>query len=174
MAHDLDELYPGRFLKGRTLERPMTIRIVSVGGEDLEGDKGVKFKAVVKYKARDKDGQIVDGEIVWNKTNALLAAAVFGTRDFTTWAGRLITIAFDPKVKLGSETPGGIRVSGSPELAEPKRVEIKRPRRKAEVYTLLPTDGQGRTRTLAPNAAPPNSAPPPDPDAPDAEQESAP
>lgn len=164
MARDLDELYPSRFLKGRTLERPLTIRILSVGGEDLEGDKGVKFKAIVKYKARDKDGQIVDGEIVWNKTNALLAAAVFGTRDFTAWVGRLITIAFDPKVKLGSETPGGIRVCGSPELTETKTVEIKRPRRKPEIYRLQPTGGP-KSATKA--------EPPPleDPDATSAEQE---
>lgn len=169
---DLDELYPGRFLKGRTLEAPITIRIVSMVGEELEGEKGVKLKGILRYRTRGEDGVVVEAEMVCNKTNALLAAAVFGTRDYTLWAGHLITIGFDPTVRLGAETPGGIRVMGSPELKAPLRVEIKRPRRsKVEVYMLHPTDAQGRKREQraqhdqppqrAQHDQPPHDQPPP-------------
>lgn len=166
---DLDELYPGRFLKGRTIEKPTVIRIVGVGGEPLEGDDGDKrIKGVLRCRAAGPDGRPVDMEIVWNRTNALLAAAALGTRDYTAWSGKLLTIWFDASVRLGKETPGGIRVYGSPELRAPLRVEVKRPRRKTpEVYNLIPTDNQGRERPRkpepkpAPAATPPEAAPPP-------------
>lgn len=151
---DIDELSPGRFLKGRTLERPTVIRIVSVAGEPLEGDDGDKrIKGIVKCRAAGPDGKPVDHEIVWCRTNALLAAAALGTRDYTAWSGKLLTIWFDASVRLGRELVGGIRVCGSPELKAPLRVEVKRPRRRQpEVYMLQPTDNQGRTRTAAPPA----------------------
>jgi hypothetical protein len=155
---DLDELYPGRFLKGKTLERPITIRIVSVGGEPLEGDDGAKVKGVLKYRTKGPDGKPVVGEIIWNKTNALLAAAVFGTRDYTAWVGHTLTIRHDPGVMLAGEKVGGIRVVGSPELQRMVTVDIKRPRRKKpERYTLHPTDAQGRvraTKSATPSATP--------------------
>lgn len=136
---DYEALYPGRFLKGRALEAPKVIRIVSVAATDLEGEDGTKAKAVLKYKAADGDG-----EIVWCKTNAALTAAALGERDFTKWPGHLVTIYFDPSVRFGAETTGGIRVMGSPELKSAKEVEIKRPRRKKpDVFRLVPTDKNG-------------------------------
>lgn len=146
-----DELYPGRFLKGVTLKGQKTIRIISVGGEKLEGDDGKKEpKAILRYK--DKDGE---GEIVWCKTNAQLAAKVFGTPVIEQWAGRLITIAFDPDVRFGAEKKGGIRVVGSPDMTEPMTVEIKRPRRKKlEVHHLQPT---GPRRQPNASAQPPSA-----------------
>ena len=148
MPH-FDELYPGRFLKGATLTAPRTIRIVSVSATALEGDKGEEVKAIIKY--RDASGE---GEIVWNRTNAILASKALGTDDYAQWIGKLITIHFDPTIRFGSETRGGIRVYGSPELAAPKRVEIKRPRRKTpEVYTLHRTDAKGNVLDAAPATA---------------------
>jgi hypothetical protein len=153
---DLDELYPGRFLKARTLERPMTIRIVSVTGEPLKGDDDKEqLKGVLKYRTADGFG-----EAVWCRTNALLTAAVIGTRDYSTWPGHYITIHFDPTVRFGNDTPGGIRVFGSPELKKAIAVEIKRPRRRTpEKYTLQPTDKDGRVREGKP--APPENKPAP-------------
>jgi hypothetical protein len=147
---DFETLYPARFLKGRSLERPTTIRIVAMITEELEGEKGKKQKAILKYQTAD-----ASGEAVWCKTNsALTSAALNDARDYDTWAGRFITIAFDPNVKMGSETPGGIRVIGSPELKKPRKVEIKRPRRaQPDVYTLAPTDMDGRV-LRAPATAP--------------------
>jgi hypothetical protein len=137
---DLDELYPGRFLKGRTLNGPKLIRIVSMNGDFLETDENRKeFKAILKFK--DEEG---DGEIVWNKTNALLTAELYG-REYEKWAGQLIVIFFDPDVRFGSEKPGGIRVWGAPAsvLPKAKQVSIKRPRRKKpDVFTLHPWSKQ--------------------------------
>jgi hypothetical protein len=143
---DLDILFPGRFLKGKTLDKPKVIRIVSVESMVLDGDDNKKeHKATVKYKSADGDG-----EWVCNKTNALLIAAMFG-RDFATWAGHLIVLAFDPEVRFGAEKPGGIRVFGSPEIARPISAEIKRPRRKTpERYTLHKTDKNGNALDGAP------------------------
>lgn len=134
-----DELYPKRFLKATTLERPRVIRILGLGVERLQGDDGEKAKGVLRY--RDAAGE---GEIVWCHTNAVLTAKALGVDDYTQWAGHLLTIHNDPTVRFGSEVTGGVRVYGSPELAATKRVEIKRPRRrKPEVYTLHRTDKAG-------------------------------
>ena len=148
MPH-FEELYPNRFLKGVTLATPKTIRILGFVGEALEGDDGVKKKAILKY--RDKDGE---GEIVWCKTNAILTSKMFGD-DFTKWAGHLITIWFDPTVAMGKDKVGGIRVCGSPEITQEMRIGIKRPRRKKEeLYILKPT---GKAPAAAASDVPPPS-----------------
>lgn len=157
-----ETLYPGRFLRGATLEHPITIRILSLGGEVLEGDDGEKSKGILKYRAAGN----VTGEIVLAKTNAILIAKMLGTDDFTAWAGHTITIANDPNVMFGKERVGGIRVCGSPELTRTIVVNVKRPRRKnPERYTLRPTDKDGRVRQ---DTAPaPAEEPPPPADAPE-------
>ena len=143
-----DALYPGRFLKGVTLKGQKTIRILEIFVDKLETDDNKKEpKAILRY--RDKEGE---GEIVWCKTNAQLAAQVFETPLVEQWAGRLLTIAYDPEVEFGKEKRGGIRVVGSPEMTEPKTVEIKRPRRKkVEVHHLQPT---GPRKPAGPPAPP--------------------
>jgi hypothetical protein len=148
---DLETLFPSRFTKGISLERPITIRLMSITGEPLEGDDGdTKVKAILKYRCATGEA-----ELVLNKTNALLIAACLETRDYTAWSGHTVTIGYDPTVMLGREKVGGIRVVGSPELKKAIRVEIKRPRRKRpEVYTLTPTDKDGRVRTEAPTTKP--------------------
>jgi hypothetical protein len=151
---DFDALYPGRFLKGRVLERPRVIRIVSVTGAALEGEKGMKATGILKYKGNFsiKDGRLVEGEtgtgeIVWNKSNSALTAAALSERNYEKWANRLIAIWFDPAVEMGKEAVGGIRVYGSPEMKTALRVEIPRPRRRTpDVYMLYPTDNAGNRR----------------------------
>jgi hypothetical protein len=73
---DYEALYPGRFLKKETLAAPKVIRILSVNVTQLEGEKGIEPKVVVKYKAADGEG-----EIVWCKTNAALTVEVLDERD---------------------------------------------------------------------------------------------
>src|SRR5687767_9934145 len=124
MAPHYDELYPGRFLKGTTLPHPITIRIVSLGGETLEGDDGEKAKGILRYRTAGPNGKPIEGEIVWCKTNAILTAAIFATPDYAAWSGRLLTIGHDPSVTFGKERIGGIRVVGSPELDKVKTVDI--------------------------------------------------
>lgn len=138
---DFEELYPGRFVKGVTLEGPTTVKIVSMVGEPLEDDDGhAKLKAILTVKMRNKKtGAIEENQLVWNKTNALLTANIHG-RDYAKWTDKLITIAYDPSVMFGKEKKGGIRVCGSPALTSTIEVSIKRPRRKRpEIYLLQPT-----------------------------------
>lgn len=149
---DFEELYPGRFVKGVTLDGHTTIKIVSMVGEKLKNDEDQEqLKAVLTVKMRDKkSGQIEQKELVWNKTNAILTSHILG-RDYEKWAGKLITIAYDPSVMFGKEKKGGIRVCGSPHLTSPLEVQIKRPRRKRpEVYLLQPTGEQKPEQGAAP------------------------
>lgn len=144
-----EELYPSRFLKSVTLLQPKTVRIIEIFNEDLEGDKGQECKAILKYK--DKDGE---GQMVCCKTNSALIGAIYG--DLTeNWPGKLITIHRDESVPFGSKKVGGIRVYGAPTLTQPMRVEIERPRRKKkEVYILQPTGRRaGATQATAPSQA---------------------
>lgn len=181
---DIDELFPGKYVKSADLPHPITIRITGVGGDVLEGEKGEKFKGIVKYKTRahDKhykpktDNEVVDGEWVLARTNALLIAEMLGTRDYSKWAGHLVTIANDPTVMMMGQKVGGIRVVGSPELKGTIRVEVKLKKKKPKTYELHQTDNQGRIRQgAAPHSAPPPDEPPPqDPDADGAEQEITP
>lgn len=140
---DFEELFPGRFVKGVTLDGPTTVKIVSMVGETLKDDDDrEQLKAILTVKMRNKKGDIEQRELVWNKTNAILTSNIFG-RDYTQWAGKLITIAFDPTVMFGKEKKGGIRVCGSPSLKSALEVQIKRPRRKRpEIYMLQPTGEQ--------------------------------
>lgn len=138
---DYETLYPGRFLKKESLAAPKVIRVTAINVTELEGEKGVEPKVIVKYKAADGEG-----EIVWCKTNSALTAVALNERDYLKWAGRLLTIHNNPQVDLKGKKVGGIRVCGSPEMKEAKTVEIKRPRRKKpEVYRLVPTDNRGQS-----------------------------
>ena len=150
---DYETLYPSRFMKKEALAAPKVIRITKVTATVLEGEKGAENKVVVAYKAADGEG-----EIVWCKTNAALTAHVLGERDYDKWIGRMITIHSNPNVDLGGKKVGGIRVYGSPELAKPMTVEIKRPRRKkGETYHLIPTDKKGAP--VVPGASKANDMP---------------
>lgn len=147
---DYETLYPGRFLKKETLAVPKVIRILDLQVTQLEGEKGIEPKTVMKYK--DAGGE---GEMVLCKTNAILISFALGDRDYEKWKGHLVTIWNNPTVDLKGKKVGGIRVCGSPEMTKPVRVEVKRPRRKtAEVYELTPTDKKG-VATTAPAAEPP-------------------
>lgn len=141
---DFEELFPGRFVKGVTLEGPTTFKIVSMVGEALKDDDDrEQLKAILTVKMRNKKGDVEQRELVWNKTNAILTSNILG-RDYVQWAGKLITIAYDPTVMFGKEKKGGIRVCGSPHLKNALEVQIKRPRRKRpEIYMLQPTGEKG-------------------------------
>lgn len=159
-------LYPGRFLQKETLAAPKVIRIVRVEHDQLEGEKGIETKTIVHYKAADGDGQIV-----WCKTNAALTEFALDEPDYGKWIGRLITIHHDPNVMLGKQKVGGTRVCGSPEMKAPKRVEIKRPRRKkGDMYELYPTDNKG-ARKVTSQAEPPPPPPLDEPELPMPERE---
>jgi hypothetical protein len=69
-----------------------------------------------------------------NITNCAYMTRIFGTNIVADWVGHQVTLAFDPSVKFGKDTVGGIRVIGSPELDGPLSFDFqensrKKPRR---------------------------------------------
>lgn len=144
---DWATLYPSRFLKKEKLEAPKLIRIEAVNQPELENEKGQK-EIVIALKYRDANGT---GEISWCKSNALLTGEAVGTRDYAEWTGKYILIYHEPLVRYAGKAVGGIRVAGSPHLAETKEVMIKMPRSKREEYYLLvPTAKNGSFRAEFP------------------------
>lgn len=78
-----------------------------------------------------------------NVTNCKFMEAMFGTKDVAEWVGRRVTLAFDPTIKFGTETVGGIRVIGSPELTVPVSFMFQEnSRKKPRRVTLHPTQTQ--------------------------------
>lgn len=121
---DWDELYPGRFLKAGELQgKQVTLTISDIDLEELEGETGKKIKGVLSFKETPK-------QIPLNKTNGICLREMFG-RKVAEWVGRRVTI-------FPGEWNGEmcIRIWGSPELTEDKRIEVALPRRRPIPMTL--------------------------------------
>ena len=140
------ELYKGRFLSKESLPTPKHVKLVAINVTKLEGEKGIEDKVTLRYEAKDGAGEIVSA-----KTNAILAAAALGTRDYTKWIGQWIAIYHDPRVRFGPKAVGGIRVYGAPTLTKPIKVEIKMPRKKTpDIYELVPTGKNAKAAAAVP------------------------
>lgn len=72
------------------------------------------------------------------KTNAACMAAMFGD-SIEGWAGKDVSVYFDPTVRFGAEAVGGIRIDGSPQLTRVYEVRVTQQKKKV-TYTLRPTD----------------------------------
>jgi len=57
------------------------------------------------------------------KTNAACMAAMFGD-SIEGWAGKDVSVYFDPTVRFGAEAVGGIRIGGSPQLTRTLEVLV--------------------------------------------------
>jgi hypothetical protein len=159
MSH-YETLYPARFLKKEALPKPKTIRVLALTATQLEGERGVEPKVVMKYKAADGEG-----EIVLCKTNAKLIEHVLGTPEYEQWIGKLVTIYNNPNVDLKGKKVGGIRIFGGPDMTKAVVVKIKRPRRKdAEIYKLVPTGKNVSAAAMEPEPDADESPPPPSED----------
>ena len=110
-----------------TLEQVESMKM----GDDDSGGK-MKDKIVI-YFAESKSG------CGWflNRINAEAIKEMWG-RETNDWLGHKITL-FTQQVRVGKKMEPGIRVKGSPELKEPRQYELKLPRKKAILTTLLPT-----------------------------------
>jgi hypothetical protein len=119
-----DDLYPGRFLKAADLKgKKVTLKIVDVDIEELEGDDGKKIKGLVSFEGRQK-------KLIACKTNGLCLREMFG-RQIADWIGKRVTIYED---QWNGEP--AIRVWGSPDIAEEIRFVITLPRRRPFEKTL--------------------------------------
>lgn len=110
-----------------TLEKVESLK----GGDDDTGGK-MKDKIVV-YFEESKSGR---GWLL-NRTNAEAIKELW-SRETDNWLGHKITL-FTQQVKVGKKLEPGIRVKGSPELTEPRQYELKLPRKRPILVTLLPT-----------------------------------
>lgn len=125
---DLDELFPGRFLKAGTLRgRTVSLKISGVDLESLPQQDGQERKrGVVSFEGKEM-------QWVLNRTNATCLAAMFG-RKVQDWVGRQIYLF--PSTWNGDPC---IRVWGSPELEAPKSVTVELPRRSPINMTMRNT-----------------------------------
>lgn len=95
------------------------------------GDRGKeKMRPVIKLKESDLDW-------VTCKTTLLCVEAMFG-RSPRNWVGKQITLFWDPKVKFGKETVGGVRVAGAPGIKD-MTVTVKLPKKADQKIPLKNT-----------------------------------
>ena len=98
--------FPTGFIDESDLPKDATVTIASVAMETLTRPGGNKEdKLVMTFEGAKK-------KLVLNKTNAIRVARLYGN-DTDDWRGKTITLYFDPKIKFGRETVGGVRVRES-------------------------------------------------------------
>lgn len=125
-----DELFPNRFLKaGEFKGKDVTLKIVGVKREELEGDKGKETKAIVSFDRTPK-------QLVLNKTNALCLKAMFGA-EVDAWIGKRVTF-YPASIEFG-DTDLAIRVRGSPDIERDLTFDLKLARKKPKPTTLRRT-----------------------------------
>jgi len=96
----------------------------------IEPGKPARDRWVIFYREAGKG-------MVLNRTNAECLVALWG-RDVEQWKGHRVTLHTVP-VRVGGKTEPGIRILGTPEITEPKTVQIKLPRKRPFPHTLQPT-----------------------------------
>ena len=148
---DVDDLFPGRFLKaGQLRDAKPVVTISAVDLAELPDEKtgGTIIRGALSF-------QEMKYQMVINKTNMLCLRAMFG-RDLTKWVGR--------KVALFAGKHRGepaIRIWGSPELREPIEVAIKLPKQSAYKHTLHPVAPRDAGREPEVDRHPTEGQPPP-------------
>lgn len=104
---------------------------------DYSIPQGEDLVATIKYVAQEKvvgvggksEMEVVahfsDGNkpLILNKTNMKTITKIYKTPYIEDWAGRMIQIYYDPTVKFGRETVGGLRIR--PYIPEQKKSTLK-------------------------------------------------
>ena len=115
-----------------TINKVTLEKVESLKHDDGDGVGKLKDKIVI-YFAESKSGR---GWLL-NRTNAEALKELWG-RETNNWLGHKVTL-FVQQVRVGKKMEPGIRVKGSPELTAPRAFELKLPRKKPIMTTLLPT-----------------------------------
>lgn len=159
---DVDALTPGEYIKaaefGSTLPQQPTW---TIGGASIEEMASLKPGATEKTVEK---GVIHFREMkrgwVMNKTNAQCMTAMFG-REVSGWDGKRVTLKAE-MVQVGPSKQPGIRVVGSPDIANDITFDIRLPKKKPIKVTLVKTGGgnQARTSTGSSNGGNTNTAKP--------------
>ncbi len=105
-----DALFPGRFLKAGLFDgKEVTLTIVDLIQEGLEGEKGVEQKSIILFKETEL-------QLILNRTNAECLRNMIGKK-VREWTGKRVTFMPDTD-RFGSDTVDCIRIAGSPDLKE--------------------------------------------------------
>lgn len=151
-----DELYPGRFIKAADLRgQRTTLQIIEVIREELQDEKGVKTKGILKFRGTDK-------QLALNRTNGECIKGMFGHL-LADWIGKRITLApvpYDGTLPL--DITHMIRIYGSPDIANDMKVNVRLPRKRPIAITMHKVE-KGSAKPAQPNQA---SEPPKEPDSP--------
>jgi hypothetical protein len=122
-------------------------RLPSLGKGDTDGAEAQeKDRAVVYFDGFDRGW-------VLNRTNAECLGAMFGSvlRD---WIGKRVTLVAE-QVRVGPKTELGIRVKGSPDMAQATiKAKIELPRKKPIWRDLVRTAGQSSPASASPQTGP--------------------
>jgi hypothetical protein len=147
-----DDLYVGRFLKaGNFNGKPVTLTIKGFMREELEGDDGKKFKAVLSFEETEM-------QLVTCKTNGYSIKCMFGDK-LSNWIGKRVT--FFPSAWNGEPA---IRVWGSPDIAADMNISIQLPHRKPILMTMHAMSKAAAGQVPDPSTVPPPPADQVDPD----------
>ena len=122
-------------------DKTPTLTIDDVRIVKLEGEDGTSKDRGVVYFKETKRGWVLA------KTNALCLSAMFGDNT-DDWKGKHVTL-FSQMVQVGKEKKPGIRVMGSPDLASPRSLVIRLPRKKAFTMTLQKTGAKSEPVAVA-------------------------
>lgn len=127
------DYYDNEYLTGDALpDEGRTFTITGKNRAELEGKDGKEHKLVLTFSDGNK--------WVVNVTNSVCCEHMFGSKFPVDWVGHAVTLIFDPTVKFGKDTVGGIRVKGSPELSKPLTFQFQEnSRKKPRQVTLTPT-----------------------------------
>lgn len=121
-----------RFISAEELgDAVWTVRIAQLYREELANeDGGVTMKTTMAL-ANGK-GEIHRKRVVLNRTNLEALRAMWGDR-VADWVGKRVHLHAIPNAFKGRP---GIRVFGSPELAQDVTFDLKLPKKKAQKITL--------------------------------------
>lgn len=99
-------LAEGDFIDDSGNYREYTLTIAKVTRDELQlpGRSDVTEKVVIAFSEAKK-------RLVCNKTNVAAIKSHHGKK-VADWLGKKITVKYDPSVKFGRKTVGGVRVKG--------------------------------------------------------------
>lgn len=130
-------LNPSNYFSAAELEayaiegRDPTFKILGVKMEDVED---------ANNKTKKKGSLTLDGaEKPWlcNVTNTKCLVAMFGD-ETDAWIGKRVTLHFERVMAFGEWTLG-VRITGSPDIAQPVSVRIKLRKKREQVLTMKVT-----------------------------------
>jgi len=138
------DYYDNEYLTGDALpDEGRTFTITGKNRAELEGKDGKEHKLALTFSDGNK--------WVVNVTNSVCCEHMFGSKFPVDWVGHAVTLIFDPTVKFGKDTVGGIRVKGSPELSNPLTFQFQEnSRKKPRQVTLTPTGTTSPPATVDP------------------------